>query len=114
MIEVVGKVAARPGDMVNKRLETGEVDLVDGIDPDAAERLAATGRVSIASVGARGFYYLGWNFRNPIFADRATRLALSLAIDRELMVATLLKGYGRPASSGQTAQRERTWATAAM
>ncbi len=80
-------------------LETGEVDLVDAIDPDAAQRLAETGRFSIASVGGRRFYYLGWNFRNPIFADRATRLALSLAIDRELMVATLLKGYGRPASS---------------
>ncbi len=80
-------------------LETGDVDVVDSLDPDAAQRLAATGRFTITSVGGRRFYYLGWNFRNPIFADRTTREALSLAIDRELMVATLLKGYGKPATT---------------
>jgi peptide/nickel transport system substrate-binding protein len=78
-------------------LESGEVDLVDGLDPDGADRLARSGRVDIIPAGGRSFYYLGWNFRNPAFADRETRQALDLALDRELMVATLLKGYGRPA-----------------
>ncbi len=80
-------------------LETGEVDLVDRIDPDAAERLVQTGRITVASVGGRRFYYLVWNFRNPLFGDTTTRQALSLALDRELMIATLLKGYGKPAAS---------------
>ena len=53
----------------------------------------------IVSVGGRRFYYLGWNLRNPVLADAKTRRALSLAIDRELMVATLLKGHGSPAAS---------------
>ena len=78
-------------------LETGEVDVVDDLDPDAAQRLADSGRFRIASVGGRRFYYLSWNFANAAFADVATRQALSLAIDRELMIATLLKGYGTPA-----------------
>ncbi|MCB1183045.1 hypothetical protein KDM41_06405 [bacterium] len=79
-------------------LETGEVDLVDGIDPDAVERLSATGRVRIADTSGRRFYYLGWNCRRPQFADAATRRALSLVFDRDLMVDALLKGFGRPAT----------------
>jgi len=78
-------------------LETGEVDLVDGIDPDAARRLEESGSARIVSTGGRRFYFLSWNVRNPIFADARTRRALGLAIDRPLMVATLLKGYGKPA-----------------
>lgn len=80
-------------------LETGEVDLVDGLDPDAARRLEKTGKVKIASVGGRRFYYLSWNFRLAMFQDAATRQALSLAIDRQMMLATLLKGYGKIANS---------------
>ncbi len=80
-------------------LETGEVDVVDGLDPDAAQRLLKTGKVSIASVGGRRYYYLSWNFNNPCFEDVATRQALSLAIDRQLMLTTLLKDYGAIANS---------------
>ena len=80
-------------------LETGDVDLVDSLDPDAAQRLEKTGRFSITSVGGRRFYYLGWNFQRPMFADIETRQALSLAIDRQLMIASLLKGYGEPATT---------------
>lgn len=79
-------------------LEAGEVDLVSGLDPDAARRLEQADRATIVSVGGRRFYYLSWNLRRKCFADTATRRALSLALDRELMLATLLKGYGQPAT----------------
>lgn len=80
-------------------LEAGEVDLVSGLDPDAAGRLARGDKVTIASVGGRRFYYLSWNVRRPMFTDAETRRALSIALDRELMLATLLKGYGLTAES---------------
>ncbi len=80
-------------------LETGEVDLVDRVEPGAAQRLLAGGRTNIIRVGERRFYYLNWNLRNPALKDAATRRALSYAIDRELMLATLLKGYGSVANS---------------
>jgi len=79
-------------------LETGEVDLVDQIPPDAAERLKASGNIRIAATGGRQFYYLQWNFRNPLFRSPQVRRALSLALDRGRMVETLLLGYGTPAS----------------
>jgi len=78
-------------------LETGEVDLVDHVPPDAARRLEESGRVRISANGGRVFYYLQWNITNPLFAQPGVRRALSLAIDRERMVGTLLLGYGSPA-----------------
>ncbi len=78
-------------------LESGEVDLVDDVPPHALRRLEESGNVRITANGGRRFYYLQWNFANPLFAGADIRKALSLAIDRERMVETLLLGYGSPA-----------------
>lgn len=79
-------------------LETGEVDLVDHIPPDAARRLVASAKVRIVANGGRQFYYLVWNFENPLFESVQVRRALSLAIDRARMIETLLLGYGKAAN----------------
>ena len=78
-------------------LETGEVDVADGVSPASAGRLEARGDLRLVATGGRRIYYLQWNCRNPALADAATRRALSLALDRDRMVASLLAGYGRPA-----------------
>lgn len=78
-------------------LETGEVDLVDHVPPDAAKRLEKSGRVRIVANGGRQFYFLQWNCTHHLFAEAEVRRALSLALDRERMVETLLLGYGSPA-----------------
>ncbi|MCP4571979.1 MAG: hypothetical protein GY838_06455 [bacterium] len=80
-------------------LEAGEVDLVDQIPPTAARRLADGTDIRIVPTGGRQLYYLQWNCRRSAFADAATRRALSLALDRERMIAALVDGYGRPAVS---------------
>jgi peptide/nickel transport system substrate-binding protein len=77
-------------------LETGEVDLVSGLTPDTAARLKDNPEIRIEAIGGRRFYYLQWNFVNPIFADATTRLALSHSLDRSRMINTLLLGYGQP------------------
>ncbi len=78
-------------------LETGEVDVADGVSPASAGRLEARGDLRLVATGGRRIYYLQWNCRNPVLADAATRRALSLALDRDRMVSTLLAGFGRPA-----------------
>ena len=78
-------------------LETGEVDLVDDVPPDAALHLERSGRVRIVATGGRRFYFLQWNFTNPLFTSAKVRKALSVAIDRGRMIETLLLGYGTPA-----------------
>ncbi len=80
-------------------LETGEVDLVDHLTPADAKRLERKGAARVVANGGRRFYYLQWNLENPRFKDAMTRRALSLAIDREGMIGTLLEGYGSPAAS---------------
>ena len=79
-------------------LESGEVDLVDDVPPHALRRLEESGKVRITATGGRRFYFLQWNFANPLFAGADVRKALSLAIDRERMVETLLLGYGSAAN----------------
>ena len=80
-------------------LENGEVDFVADLGYAAAERLRASDKVRVVPVGGRQYYYLVWNCRLPELADAATRHALSLAIDRRLLIDNLAAGYGTPATS---------------
>lgn len=80
-------------------LEAGEVDMVDGLPPAVARRLADDERIRIVDISGRTFYYLLWNTGRPGLADAATRRALSLAIDRRRMIDTLMLGYAVPAAS---------------
>lgn len=80
-------------------LETGEVDVADGISSGAAKRLEARGDLRLVDCGGRRLYYLVWNCREPALADAATRRALSLAIDRGRLVSALVDGFGKPAAS---------------
>jgi peptide/nickel transport system substrate-binding protein len=78
-------------------LETGEVDLADGVQPAAAARLSARGDLRLVASGGRSIYHLQWNCLNPAFADAGTRRALSLAIDRGRLISALVVGHGHPA-----------------
>lgn len=78
-------------------LETGAVDLVDGLPPVESQRLQANGDVRIVSTSGRQYYYLLWNFRNPVFDDSQTRRALAVAIDRQRLIDSTVLGFGTPA-----------------
>ena len=80
-------------------LETGEVDFLCPLPRTAARRLKSSGKVRVEMVHGRIFYYLVWNFQRTLFSDLRVRKALSLALDRERMIETLLLGYGMPANS---------------
>ncbi len=49
-------------------LETGGVDFVDEIPPQAARALAASGRASVLRVGGRLVGQVQWNLRSPLLA----------------------------------------------
>jgi len=80
-------------------LESGEVDFVSGVSSDDAGRLQKNENLRVLKTGGRRFYYVMWNCKKPQFKDSATRRALSLAIDRNRMIQTLLGGFGEPAVS---------------
>ena len=71
----------------------GDVDMVSDVPPDAVEFIR-TDDVQIISF-ARGFQYLiAFNANRPQFKSAAIRRALNLAVDRDALVANVLRGYG--------------------
>lgn len=73
----------------------GGVDYMDGVPPrDAARVRAAAGRTLVAYDEPK-YDYIGWNGAKVPFDDPRVRRALTLAIDREALVADLLYGFGR-------------------
>ena len=53
------------------------------------------------------YTYLGYNLRNPLFADRRIRQAISYAINKEAIIEGILLGYGQPATGPY---KPGTWA----
>jgi peptide/nickel transport system substrate-binding protein len=74
-------------------LQTGEVDqiMVDLADVASVDTIAD---VALQDTWRDGYELIAWNVRNPLFADRRVRQALTHAIDRETMVAALFGDRG--------------------
>jgi ABC-type transport system substrate-binding protein len=75
--------------------ELGRLDAVS-VPEAVASEILASGRADPTSlrVEEASTYYLGFDTRNPFLADRAHRLALAGAIDRELAVKVLVPERG--------------------
>ncbi len=82
-------------------LQNKEVDSAASLSPDAIDRLWATPGFKDAHTLYRAplprtfAIFLNQN-EAPIFRDSAVREALNAAIDRDQLVAQILKGYGHP------------------
>jgi peptide/nickel transport system substrate-binding protein len=81
-------------------LEKGSGDLaINSLPMDSLAVLAARPDLRIEETGGTEIQYLGFNLRDPLLADARVRQAISCAIDRNLIIKTLLDGRARPASS---------------
>ena len=78
------------------QLLTGDIDLVNGLDPADTERVAADPRLRLVSFPDRGYSQIRWNLRRPQLADRRVRQALTLAIDRQAIIDVVYLGRARP------------------
>ena len=77
-------------------LRHGSVQLaVSNLPPDLAA--AAGPGLVIRTVRGAGEEYVAFRCTDPALKDARVRRALSLALDRDLMVRTLRNGWGRPA-----------------
>ena len=96
-------------------LLAGDVDMIDEVSPDGAKQLKTNAKVRVFSIGSTRLVYLALDSdrdqspfitdaagkpldRNPL-KDARVRRALSLLIDRKLIVERLLDGSGE--SAGQ-------------
>lgn len=78
-------------------LVSGGIDMDGPLAPSQADRVESAKNLELKSFPWRQFAYVGWNTRRPQFADPAVRRALTMAIDREALVTTILQGHGTEA-----------------
>jgi peptide/nickel transport system substrate-binding protein len=53
--------------------------------------------VEVHSYPSRSYHYVCWQIADPLFTSRSVRRALSMAIDRQKIIDSLLDGLGHPA-----------------
>jgi peptide/nickel transport system substrate-binding protein len=87
------------------RVLAGEADVLEAVRGDVIRKVAESDRVRPQPYGSLDYGYLAFNLRdatsasraNPLFADRALRVALSRAVDREAVVRNALDSLGHVA-----------------
>lgn len=75
-------------------LQSGQVHMIDRIEPKVVELVKRVPGVTIQSVAGRGHYVFIMHTNTAPFDNNDLRLALKYAIDREEMVEKILQGYG--------------------
>ena len=77
------------------QLLAGEVQLVPVVPPAEAARIQGNPDLRLVEFPSRTYGLVFWNNRDPLFADRRVRRALSLAINRKALVDTVFHGHAR-------------------
>ena len=79
-------------------LITGEVDLIDQVDPATIGMLESRGVARILSISGNAHYGFPMDSRQAPYSDNNVRLALKYALDRQAMVDVILGGHGTVAN----------------
>jgi len=78
------------------QLQTGEIDMLVGVEPDQVNRLKSQNpNINIYPISGRVYYYIGYNQKNPLFSDKTVRKALTMAVDRQRLIDASLQGFGK-------------------
>jgi len=78
------------------QLLTGDIDVFNGVAPLDAQRVQQGTDLKLVVFPDRGYSQIRWNLRRPLFDDPNVRRALSMAIDRDLIVDVVYRGFARP------------------
>jgi len=81
-------------------LRKGSADIaLSSLTPDIVHALGQDPHLQVTTGPGTRLAYLGFNLRDPVLRDVRVRQAIGYAIDRPLIVQSLLGGYARPATS---------------
>jgi peptide/nickel transport system substrate-binding protein len=81
-------------------LEKGSGDLaVNSLPTDTLATLATRPDLQIEETGGTEVQYLGFNLRDPLLADVRVRQAIACAINRDLIMKSLIRGHAQPSVS---------------
>lgn len=85
-----------------KQLIAGESDFLENISVDEAAEAAQQPALRVVTLGGYSYNFILLNLRDgasarphPLFADRALRRALTMALDRDLLVRSIFGARGR-------------------
>ncbi|MBU0475981.1 MAG: hypothetical protein KKF62_17685 [Bacteroidetes bacterium] len=93
------------------QLMVGDIDFMEDIKTDDIAGLKNISNLNVVPISGRDFDYIGWNNISPIdyanskitpnkfFGNPEVRRALTIALDRDMVVNEYLNGYGAIASS---------------
>ncbi len=81
------------------QLLSGDLDFVEQIPVTDVDRLEKAPGTSVQAFWHRLYTYVAWNLDSPLFAEASVRRALTMAIDRNLIIETLWGRYARLAVS---------------
>jgi peptide/nickel transport system substrate-binding protein len=77
---------------------SGQIDFVERLRFESVGRLRKDPKVQVLTYLQRGYTYIAWNQRLPLFAEPEVRRALTLAIDRQGLVDAVAFGEGEVAA----------------
>jgi peptide/nickel transport system substrate-binding protein len=81
-------------------LEKGSADVaINSLPMDALAVLARRPDLEVDDAPGTQIQYLAFNTRDPLLGDARVRQAISCAIDRELIIRSLMGGHAQPAQS---------------
>lgn len=75
-------------------LQSGQVQMIDRVDPKIVDLLKGASGISIKSASGRGHYVFIMECTKPPFDNNDLRMALKLSINRQEMVDKILGGLG--------------------
>lgn len=84
-------------DTEERAFRSGQLHATKNIPPDRIDSYMENHPKLIRSEPYLGVYYYRMNVTDPAFRDARVRRALSLAIDREALIATVMRGHVDPA-----------------
>ncbi|RWC25558.1 MAG: twin-arginine translocation signal domain-containing protein [Mesorhizobium sp.] len=87
-------VVINDGTARNSALQSGQVHMINRVDPKVVELLKRFPDITVRNTSSRGFYPFYAQCDTAPFDNNDLRLALKYAIDREEMVQKILMGYG--------------------
>jgi len=80
---------------IETALRSGQVDVVDRLRYETIDSFRRDSAFQVLGYEQRGYQFVGWNLRDPLFADERVRLAMTLAINRQRILDALVFGEGK-------------------
>lgn len=82
------------------QLRSGEIDCMESIPPAEVDNLRRNNpELQIFHFPTRAYNYVGWNGAHPLFRSIRIRRALTMAIDRKLIIDNLRYGFAEECTS---------------